>query len=203
MKTQNDFNFVAPFYDLLVRLVFGKKLWEAQKTHLHLVEKGSSVLVLGGGTGRILEWLPDCKITYIDASKKMIEKAKKRGAANFICSDFLAYESTETFDWIICPFFLDCFEDKEFDLVVRKIEGLLNPNSKMIVTDFKADAAGQRLIVRSMILFFRVFARLGSKKLLEIQHRLEASGFLKRKSEAFSGGLIFSSLFVKCHRLGS
>ena len=85
----SNFDSIAPFYDFLVKLVFGKKIWEAQRTHLNEIPENGSVLILGGGPGRILESLPaNINVTYLELSSKMIERAKRIGNAEFIHDDF-------------------------------------------------------------------------------------------------------------------
>ncbi|MEP5106138.1 MAG: methyltransferase type 12, partial [Ekhidna sp.] len=54
----NDFDFVAPIYDRLSKLVFGKSLIKAQAYHLKVIGDKDRVLILGGGTGKLLEFIP-------------------------------------------------------------------------------------------------------------------------------------------------
>lgn len=189
-----NFDFVAPFYDGLVRLVFGKKLWQAQQAHLELIQPDDQVLVLGGGTGRILDWLPACQITYLELSKRMIERAKGQGEAQFIHADFLMWETNQKFDWIICPFFLDCFDKGGLRYALDKIQGFLKEGGSLCVTDFKIENRKQALLVRIMILFFRWIARLEAKKLLELRKKT-GNHFMRTKQAEFLNGLVFSDLY--------
>ena len=50
----HGFDKLTPYYDLLTRLVFGKAIINSQEQFLSLVRSGSRVLVVGGGTGKIL-----------------------------------------------------------------------------------------------------------------------------------------------------
>lgn len=50
-----NFNWVAPFYDALSFLVFGRRLQRAQTVFLDQIPAGASVLIVGGGTGWLLE----------------------------------------------------------------------------------------------------------------------------------------------------
>ena len=50
-----DFNTVARPYDFISRLVFGDSLVEAQTSLLHYIPSNSQILIVGGGTGWILE----------------------------------------------------------------------------------------------------------------------------------------------------
>ena len=104
----NNFNLIAPIYDALVRLIFKDSLILAQKAFLDEINASDNVLILGGGSGEILEFLPKCKkVTFLDKSKKMLSKAEKRTArkVSFVMADFLTEDIDGTFDVVICPFF--------------------------------------------------------------------------------------------------
>ncbi len=189
-----NFNFIAPAYDGLVRVVFGSKLWKTQKTHLHLIQPDDRVLILGGGTGRILDWIPSCEVTYLELSLAMIKRAKQRGHANFIHADFLKWESDEVFDWIICPFFLDCFVESELIKCLNKMDKMLSEQGQVVVSDFKVGKARHQLLVTSMMLFFRLTAGLKAKKLLDLTSILKTY-FKPMKQASFLNGLVFSDLY--------
>ncbi|MEZ4686196.1 MAG: hypothetical protein R3B47_09055 [Bacteroidia bacterium] len=54
-----SFNRLAPVYDFLASLVFGNRIRQAQRWLLDFIPEGSSILILGGGTGWILEELAE------------------------------------------------------------------------------------------------------------------------------------------------
>ena len=76
------YGLIAPFYDHLVKLVFGDKLKELQCSFLKKIQSNDKVLILGGGTGWILEEIDsvcvNTDIVYIDKSPSMIKRAKRR-----------------------------------------------------------------------------------------------------------------------------
>ncbi|MEQ9229903.1 MAG: methyltransferase domain-containing protein [Cyclobacteriaceae bacterium] len=189
----SNFNFVTPFYDGLVKLVFGRKLWDAQKAHLNLIKPNDRVLILGGGSGRILEWLPSCEVTYVEQSAKMLKRAKQRGAANFIQSDFMSWKAEQTFDWVICPFFLDCFPQDELTTCELKLMDILS-QGRLVVIDFApAENKRQTFILKSMHVFFRLFAGLKSKKLIDINGHLLKSDF--HQVEYVKKGMVYSAVY--------
>ena len=190
-----NFNSLAPIYDRLVHLVFGCRLWKAQEYHLHKIQPTHSVLILGGGTGRIMKWLTDCNVTYLEMSESMIAKAKKNGTANFICADYLHVDLERTFDWIICPFFLDCFPERDLITVLEKIKSQLKSDGQLIVTDFEEKTLGQKFLVKSMIVFFRVFASLPVTRLQPIRSKIQSQGFQSIEQKSFLSGFIFSDLY--------
>jgi SAM-dependent methyltransferase len=74
---------IARSYDFLSRLVFGQAETKAQIELLRYTNAGSRILVVGGGTGWILEELATLhpaglRITYVDSSARMIAASKKR-----------------------------------------------------------------------------------------------------------------------------
>ena len=195
MVTSN-FDSVAPFYDFLVKLTFGQRIWQAQRAHLNEIQKNSSVLVLGGGTGKILNWLPaNCNVTYLELSSKMIERANRMGKAEFINEDFRTYLFIKKFDWVICPFFLDCFEEEDLKMVLEKIREVMGHGAGLIITDFQITNWRQKLLTKLMIQFFRWTSNLPTKRLLPIQTLVREGDLNLIKSRSFHNDFIFSDIY--------
>ena len=198
MRQPNNFNFVAPFYRWLSLMVYGRKLEAVQHTHLNLIEPGANILVLGGGSGEILNHLPaDSHITFLDLSEAMLDQAKKKRRVHFVHADFLQWESTEHFDCIITPFFLDCFAPDDLQTAIQKIKVLLQPDGRLIVVDFYHD--GRRttgFLLRLMHLFFRWTANLSSGKLQDIHETVLQEGFfcIEKQEER---GSTFSAVYIR------
>ena len=191
-----DFDPIALYYDVIVRFTFGQKIWEAQKEHLGEIRNDSSILILGGGTGRILNWMPsDCAITYLEVSQKMIGQARLHGKAQFVNCDFLVSILNEKFDWIVCPFFLDCFEEEDLKKVLEKIRGMMAEQGRLLIMDFQTKNWKQKMIVKCMVLFFRWTANLPTKKLLPIAAYVREANFSLIKSRSFHNDFIFSDIY--------
>jgi phosphatidylethanolamine/phosphatidyl-N-methylethanolamine N-methyltransferase len=105
------YSFYSPFYDL----IFGKVMEHGRKKAIGMldVKKNQKILEIGVGTGLTLGlYPPNCKITGIDISEKMIEQAKKRISKNngnnkitFKVMDALDLEfEDETFDAVIASY---------------------------------------------------------------------------------------------------
>jgi len=82
-----NFNNSAWFYDPLSRVVYGKALVNAQSWLLNYIPKKANVLIVGGGTGWILEELTrihpdDLTITYVEIAANMIALSEKRITGN-------------------------------------------------------------------------------------------------------------------------
>ncbi len=197
MRTSN-FSFIAPFYDLIVKIVYGLNLWKAQQVHLHKVQSMDSVLILGGGTGQILCWLPnDCEVTYLELSLAMIKRAKKKGEAHFLQADFLTHSMDRKFDWIICPFFLDCFNQGNLNKVLEKIHLLLKKNGRVMIVDFNVTNWQQKFFSNLMIWFFRLISNLQATELLPIRKLVSEAGFKLEEGRFFRHEFIFSDIYSK------
>lgn len=200
---KNNFNIVAPFYDSLAKLVFGYQLELAQRSFLDDIKAGSKVLIVGGGTGKIIEWLPsdsNLQVDYVELSDAMISRAEQRNLkdnhVSFCAQDIL--ETSGSYDVIITNFFLDCFDGDKLDAIIAHVNSSLKVGGQWLVTDFAPPTnARQRILLWAMHTFFQLVTRLESKGLQDIKGRLVAFG-LKLSMEAFfSKQMIFSALFRK------
>lgn len=166
----NQFDRIVFLYDSLARLVFGNQIHKSQTHFLDTIEKQDQVLVIGGGTGKLLEHIPKCKkVVFVDISAKMIDRAKRRKSVNdveFVHVDFLEFESDSIYDVIVCPFFLDCFNESNLDLVIKRIKSMLNDNGSLLIADFTTGISF--LLSSTMHVFFRLIAKLEARKLLDI-----------------------------------
>jgi SAM-dependent methyltransferase len=83
MVTTNNYDIIARRYDFLSRLIFRQAQVRAQAELLCRLGDGTKVLIVGGGTGWILEALAAVRpsgleITYVEISGNMLELARKR-----------------------------------------------------------------------------------------------------------------------------
>ena len=191
----NDFDGIAWCYDALKKLVFGDALDEAASHYLHKIPVGSNVLIIGGGTGRLLNDFPvGVQITYIEKSGKMLKYARKRssGDIDFHHIDFLDYLPTHSFNFVVCPFFLDLFNPELLKEVIKKIQNTLHPGGQLLVADF---SYRQSLLISLMYKVFSVVSKISGDKILPIQDLLINSGFQLIESTTYLNGLVFSSRF--------
>ncbi|MBV7275213.1 class I SAM-dependent methyltransferase [Clostridiaceae bacterium UIB06] len=125
------------------------------------LEKGSSVLDIGSGTGIIIPYIEkeigmEGKLTALDVSEKMIEISKKKNNynnLNFAVEDFYLYSCSEKYDCIIAyscyPHFTDskAFFEKAYSLlkvggkiIIAHVEGRDKINSRHNEIDHKIDS---------------------------------------------------------------
>ena len=181
---------IAIWYDAMARFVFGKSWKRIQSVAISELNAHQQVLILGGGSGAILEQLNTPKITYLELSKKMISQAQVRpikGTIDWVHADFLSWQTVQKFDAIYCPFFLDVFPESELNAVIEKVKKSMKSGARLYVLDFQRGNGFQRVLTELMVLFFRIFSGLKANRLLNIHSILEQGGFRLEKEELSYG----------------
>jgi ubiquinone/menaquinone biosynthesis C-methylase UbiE len=201
----NQFNRIARLYDLLSSLVFGRSLHKAQLIYLDQIPLQANVLILGGGTGKILNDLfrlnPAARIYYVEASASMIELAKKNSEPfkkhiHFIHGTQNSIPDEVQFDVVITSFFLDMFSAPGIENLIRQVIKSLKSGGRWIVTDFiYPKRVLHHLLLRIMYLFFRIFCGIEAKRLPEWEGQLKKAGLQEAKSELSYNGFIKSALY--------
>jgi tRNA (cmo5U34)-methyltransferase len=204
----NRFNKIAGIYDSLTRVVFGKSLYNAQVFFLNTIPPNSNVLILGGGTGWLLEALldinPSCRVWYVEASSSMISHAEKtigKAQSNrvyFIHGTEADIPPGMMYDAVVTHFFLDLFSASSLNAVITTIQGRLKPDAVWLVSDFVyRDKRWQKILLRLMYLFFRLTCRIETVQLPPWEEMLARHGFDEAKSENFFGSFIRSVLLKR------
>ncbi|MEL6562009.1 MAG: class I SAM-dependent methyltransferase [Bacteroidota bacterium] len=202
----NNFNFVAPFYESLKKIVFGKQLKIAEQYFAGLIKSGDRVLIVGGGNGDILNHIKSgCFIDYIELSKAMITNAAKQqynGEIRMINEDFLSAKLEKKYDWIITNFFLDVFNQAHLIKACEKLYLLLKDDGQFIVTDFyPTNRIGGKILLKLMHVFFKLVSGLESNSLKNIPDFLLKTGFEASQEKFWAHGKIFSFIFSKSRNL--
>ncbi len=206
MRVRNDFDRIAPYYDLLARMVFRQCLLESQSLFLPLIPAGSKILILGGGTGRILPTLlnrnPEM-ITYLEPSEKMLALARtqvsSQSKVNFVKGSFQNLPINELYDIIITPFVLDIFSFPELRQCMVKLSSVLSLSGAWIFTDFHISSSTNRFwqvpLVNLMYWFFRISCNIGASRLLDFHELFAANRLSPEASSSFLGGAIISRIY--------
>jgi tRNA (cmo5U34)-methyltransferase len=204
----NKFNNVATFYDLLVKVVFGPAMQKAQRYFLGSISDAAKVLIIGGGTGWIARDLfqlkPDAHVTYVEASEKMLNRAKKilkaySHSTLFIHgTDLEVPFQTSGYDIIITNFFLDLFPNEKLGLHIAHSAQYLRENGQWIVTDFVDESKWwQRLMLWLMYGFFRITTGIEARSLPEWDRQIKENGLSEVGRAGFYGGFISTRLYAK------
>ena len=202
-----NYNNAAWFYDSLSRVVYGKALVEAQVYLLQYVQPGSSILIIGGGTGWILEEIArihptGLQITYVEASAQMMAISRKRNAGtnpvNYINDAIENVNGLPNFDAIITPFLFDNFTPKKLEAVFTHIHPLLKNNGLWLNADFQLTGKWwQNILLKSMLLFFKLLCGVESTKLPDFEKLFMQYGYQVVYSKTFFGEFVVSKAYRK------
>lgn len=207
-----SFDILAPHYRWMEWLSAGEKLQRCRTAFLDAIEPPERVLIFGEGNGRflaaLLQRFPHARVTSVDASQAMIEKARQRlgaagAAVDFIHADALQWQPpADTFDLVVTHFFLDCFRPDQLQLLIPKIASAAKPQATWLLADFKEAERGirrwrSRLILRVMYGFFRLVTRLPAKCLTAPDAMLEACGFERQQRHEYDWGMLHSDRWAR------
>lgn len=202
----NNYDRIAGFYDVLAGLVFGRARARAQIHLLCHIPAGSRILVVGGGTGALLEELAlihprgQC-ITYVEISARMSALAakRKRGAnrVDFVHRAVEQFEDTRPYDVVCTPFLFDNFREEKAAAVFEKLDALLKPGGLWLYADFRpAGRWWQKKMLAAMYLFFRVVSRIEADRLTDMAPFF-ARGYAQVSEAAYYAGFIWSAVYRK------
>ncbi|MEM6641724.1 MAG: class I SAM-dependent methyltransferase [Bacteroidota bacterium] len=194
----NNFDHIAPAYDILSKAVFGGAILTSQLTFLDRLAQNDAVLIVGGGTGELISYLPPVsRVDFVEKSARMLKRARKRRTQNairFFERDFFEFEPTTKYDAILCPFFLDCFDQEGLGKVLGLIQRYLKSAGHLFVQDFDSDTLPP-VINRLLHLFFRLTVRLEASTLLNIQENIFAHNFSLLEQKEMHQKMIFTSVY--------
>jgi ubiquinone/menaquinone biosynthesis C-methylase UbiE len=181
MAHANDYDRIAGNYDALSRLLFQKAIVRSQQSLFPFLSAPATVLIVGGGTGWILEEIAKIhadglQITYLDLSANMIALAKnrdwKQNAVTFVQSDIREYESEMRYDFVITPFLFDNFKPTHVHSIFDRLDRLLAPNGLWLYADFhvqnNVNGIWQKALLKCMYLFFRFIANVETTVLTDM-----------------------------------
>lgn len=195
----------AWFYDRLSRLVYGKALINAQVYLLPYVPANSNVLIVGGGTGWILEELAKIhptglKITYVEISSKMMALSQKRNCGGnpvtFITQPVEEVVFAEKFDVIITPFLFDNFKEETLQTVFNHLHNRLKTGGLWLNTDFQLTGKWwHKVLLKSMLLFFRALCNIEASTLPDIQNQFKKNSYYVIAESNFFADFINSTVY--------
>lgn len=203
-RSVNDFNRVASVYDTLASLVFGRNLIKSQLHFLDTIPDEATVLILGGGSGELLQTLlqqkPHCQVVYVDASERMIELARQRvqnsARVTFVCGTEDTQLPAPVFTVIITNFYLDLFTPTSLQKIIMRLRTLLAPGGQWLVTDFvNPSALWQKLLLKSMYLFFRIVSNIEASHISDWPEMLSNARLSGQAAKTFYRGMIKSVVF--------
>lgn len=206
----NNYDKIANHYDTLSRLVFGKAQVNAQINQLKCIPENSSILLVGGGTGWILEEISKLhasglKITYVEISAKMIALSEVRNIRNnsidFVNIAIENFTTDSSFDVILTPFLFDNFNEPKAVSVFKKLDKMLNEPGIWFLVDFSLNVKNGRwwkwLMLKSMYLFFKLIRIVEASKLIDMNLYFLKNNYQILEEQFYYGSFIKASVFKK------
>ncbi|UKT63069.1 class I SAM-dependent methyltransferase [Pedobacter mucosus] len=206
----NNYDKIAAHYDKLSRLVFFKSQVNAQIDQLKFIPKGSTILLVGGGTGWILEeiakFIPiGLSIIYVELSAKMIALSKVRNfgrnKVEFVNAGIEEFETDIKFDVILTPFLFDNFSQNRIMLVFNKLDVQLKNNGLWFLVDFSLTGQNGKwwklILLKSVYLFFRILGIIEAKSLIETDSYFIEERYEKLEEKHYYGTLIKGIIYQK------
>jgi ubiquinone/menaquinone biosynthesis C-methylase UbiE len=206
---KGNYDNVASFYDKLSSLVFGNAIIEAQKFLIDAIYAGGKLLIVGGGSGLILEEI--CKkhkrglsITYVEVSAKMVMFAKQRDCCGntvfFINEPIQDAPITNLFDIIITPFVFDNFSNETTKVVFEKLNQHLKNGGFWLFADFQLNDNSnywQKPLLKLMYTFFRLTCKVEATTLPDTASLFSGHGYKKISSRGFFKNFISAIIYQK------
>jgi ubiquinone/menaquinone biosynthesis C-methylase UbiE len=204
-----NYNNSAWFYDGLARLVYGRALINAQVYLLQFVSTEANVLIVGGGTGWILEELTKIhpsglQITYVEVAADMMVHSKKRNVGfnkvTFINDAIEDLPADTIFNIVITPFLFDNFTNENMRKVFNHIHLMLKPGGLWLNADFQLTGKWwQFVLLKSMFLFFRLICGIEASKLPDIKQQFEKHGYKALEEQCFYGEFVVTTAYKKMY----
>lgn len=210
-----QFDRIAGAYDLLAYFVFGNSLKTSQTTFISEIPAGSSVLVVGGGSGYYLAELLKSgrhkKIVYVESSAKMIKLCRKKiknypsaPGVNFIHGDIFEQDFSEKFDVVVTHYFLDLLQENYAREIMIRLKNILKNDGCWICTDFKIKKQSvhrrwQLMLMDVMYLFFKITAGVQNKTLPDLPLIFRELGLKKQNHKEFYGAMIEAAVYKNNH----
>ncbi|WP_316850276.1 class I SAM-dependent methyltransferase [Pedobacter agri] len=206
----NNYDKIANYYDSLSHLVFGKSQLNAQINQLKNIKKNSSILIVGGGTGWILEEIgkrhpSGLKITYVEISAKMLALSKDRdygeNSVLFIHSSIEDFNLEDHFNIILTPFLFDNFAKERCHLVFQKLDLRLNKDGLWFLVDFTTQPESgkwwKKLFLKVMYKFFSLISDVEASNLVDMSPYFNDAGYKIIEERSYYGQFIKALIYQK------
>lgn len=210
-----SFDRIAPYYDRLAQLVFGRSMPRAQCFFLNRIPPNARVLVVGGGSGWLLPYLlaqPEIvHITYVETSIKMLALAQQKlsqydeptiTSVDFIHGNEQSLPDKHCFSAVITNFVLDMYQGEALDRLIQTLAAHLEPHGRWLLTDFRLSEKRkhrlwQRVMTKAMYTFFHLTAGIAQQSLPLYDDHLIKAGFQKTQEQSFFADFIVSQVYQR------
>jgi ubiquinone/menaquinone biosynthesis C-methylase UbiE len=209
LRQLNNYDLIARNYDWLSRLIYGKTLIHAQLWLLSHIQTPANLLIVGGGTGWIIEELTaghpnSLKVDYVELSGKMISLAKQRNIGthevNFFQQDIESYTTAKKYDVIITAFLFDNFSDNHAAAIFNHLDTMMTGEGQWLFADFFQEGQSpfwQKWMLKIMYLFFRLSCNVEATQLPSVEQFFREKAYNKVAATSYFNGFVRSSVFRK------
>lgn len=204
---KKSYDNIAFVYDRLARLVYGRALLAAQRFLVRAIPPGAHVLIVGGGTGWILEEIAQLHpsgltITYIDSSAAMIALARTRNAAantlHFVTAPVEALTTSTRYHVVLTPFLFDNFTTPQMAQVFALLHNRLHPSALWLYCDFKdTGKLWQKAMLRIMYTFFRLTCGISASSLPNVEAQFQQHHYTPIQQHTLLHGFITAIIYSK------
>jgi SAM-dependent methyltransferase len=210
-----DCDLIAPWYQALEYMCFGKALEHCRLAHLPRLKTQRAILC-GEGDGRFLHALlrahPDTQVDSVDVSRKMVELSRRRIArlpqasldrTCCHCGDLRSFTPREGgYDLIATHFFLDCLSMEEAARIITRVASWAGPRARWVISEFnqppgRIARAWTGAILRGLYTGFRIATGLRATRIPNYRPVLAAAGFELEQQQYTWKGLLVSEVWRK------
>jgi ubiquinone/menaquinone biosynthesis C-methylase UbiE len=195
------------FYERLSKLVFGQAQVKAQEYFLNRLKTGVNILIIGGGTGGILESLTNLhpsglRITYVEISANMMALSRKRNTGQheviYITKNIEEVKFNQQFDVVITAFLFDNFSEEGLTAIFPIINAQVKPDGIWLNTDFQLTGPlWQKVMLKSMYIFFRLMGAVKVTCLPDTKRMFRVHGYHLLDKKTFYGNFILTAVYQK------
>ncbi len=204
-----NYDKIAKVYDLLSRMVYGNHIRKSQVCLLKYIPAGSCILIVGGGTGWILEEITNqfnagLTIDYVESSSQMITLSKKKwhgdNHVSFINLPIENFTAGHLYDVVLTPFLFDNFDAAKAGLLFNNMHGQLKTKGIWLYADFvyieNESPVWQKILLKTMYLFFRLTSNIETNQLENMESSFN-NRYQKIFESWFYGRFIRSQAYQK------
>ena len=186
----NNYDPIASYYDRIHHLFYGQAEINAQVELLDYVRPGDRLLIVGGGTGWILEKIGNIfpsglEITYVERSARMMEKAKTRKCGQnrvvFVSTGVEEWRGDEEYDCILTGLFFDNFKELHAAAIVGQLTKYLKAGGYWLESDFyypkKRGKLWQAILLWAMYMSARMVCGVEARRLPDMDKIFLAEGY--------------------------
>lgn len=209
----NQYNKIARHYDFLSRLVFFHTQVNAQINQLGYIPANSLILIVGGGTGWILEEITKLhptglEIVYVEASSKMIALSKKRNyggnTIEFLTMGIEDFIPQNKYNVLLTPFLFDNFTEETAVSVHAQLDCLLKDKGLWLFTDFNVEGKGywwKSAFLKFIYTFFTVFKIIEASRFIAMAPYFKERHYKKINERLYYGTFIEGIVYKKQRNL--